>query len=369
MAAVLTDQIQILRDLLVQLRALTTRTLRVSDTEARTSMAERTNRRRNNRNPERRSQGSEGRILYIGGGPPPDIPTIAQLHSYCHYHQRGGHETADCRQLKDVLFEKYRRGEILVRSFNQPGFNAPNPWNPMQYNQRENHEANERGRKRSRENEPDSPPLFQRRINVIMGGLNSCNDSVRSIRAHKRRGDTTNRWNVWSQKETKTFGTPAVNDDATIFTDNDAQSVNFPHNDPLVIEIIVADCEVSRVLIDTGSSVNLIFQENLQKMELRGYMHKPKTRPLTSFAGETTLSVGTIKLPVHVGGITKIATFTIIDKPAIYNIILGTPWLHDMEAVPSSYHQCLKFPTALGTHVLKGSQGAARACSIMSLRK
>lgn len=277
-------------DLLIQLRALTTRTPQVSDTEARTSMAERTNRRRNNRNPERRSQGSVGRILYIGGGPPPDIPTITQLHLYCHYHQCAGHETADCRQLKDVLFGKYQKGEISVRSFNQPGFNTPNPWN-RQYNRRENHEPNERGRKRNRENEPDSPPCFRRRINVIMGGLNSCNESVRSIRAHQRRGDTANRWNVWSQKETKALGTPVVNDDATTFTDSDAQGVNFRHNDPLVIEIMVANCKVSRVLKDTGSSKNLIFQETLRKMELRGYMHKPKTRPLTSFAGETTLSV------------------------------------------------------------------------------
>ncbi|XP_013639626.1 PREDICTED: uncharacterized protein LOC106344874 [Brassica oleracea var. oleracea] len=198
-----------------------------------------------------------------------------------------------------------------------------------------------------------------------MGGLTSCNDSVRSIRAHQRRGDITNRLNVWSQKETKTFGAPITSDDTTTFTDADAEGVNFPHNDPLVVEIMVADCEVPRILVDTGSSVNLIFQENLQKMELRGYKHKPKTRQLTSFAGETTMSVGTIKLPVHPGGITKITTFTIIDKPAVYNIILGTPWLHDMEAVLSSYHQCLKFPTSLGTHVLKGSQGIARACSIM----
>lgn len=80
---------------------------------------------------------------------------------------------------------------------------------------------------------------------------------------------------------------------------------------------MIADCEVSRVLIDTGSSVNLIFQETLQKMELRGYNHKPKPRPLTSFAGETTMSVGTIKLPIHIGGVTKITMFTIIDKPAV----------------------------------------------------
>lgn len=367
MTAALTDQVQILRDLLVQLRALTRSTLRAPDVtaEENTPTTERTNKRRNIRNPERRNQGNRARILYIGGGPSPSILTVAQQQSYCQYHRCAGHETTCCRQLKDVLFGKYQRGEISVQNYNPSGFNTLNLWNLRQQLRQENPRVSERGRKRNRENEPDSPPCFQRRINVIMGGLTSCNDSVRSIRAHQRRGDITNRWNVWSRKEIKTFGIPTANDDATTFTDTDAEGISFPHNDPLVIEIMVADCEVSRVLVDTRSWVNLIFQETLQKMELRGYKYKPKIRPLTSFAGETTLSVGTIKLPVHAGGITKIATFTIIDKPAVYNIIIGTWWLHDMEAVPSSYHQCLKFPKTLGTHVLKGSQGIARACSIM----
>ncbi|KAF8090840.1 hypothetical protein N665_0464s0006 [Sinapis alba] len=97
-----------------------------------------------------------------------------------------------------------------------------------------------------------------------------------------------------------------------------------------------------RVLVETGSSVNLIFRETLQKMEL--------------FTGETTMSVGSIKLPVHVEGVTKITTFTIINKPSVYNVILVTPWLHAMEAVPSSYHEFLKFPTAVVTYALQGNQ-------------
>lgn len=39
--------------------------------------------------------------------------------------------------------------------------------------------------------------------------------------------------------------------------------VNTPYNDPLVIEVMITDYKVSRVLIDTMSSVDLIFRENL----------------------------------------------------------------------------------------------------------
>ncbi|CAA7040171.1 unnamed protein product [Microthlaspi erraticum] len=34
---------------------------------------------------------------------------------------------------------------------------------------------------------------------------------------------------------------------------------------------------------------------------------------------------GTVRLPVYVGGISKLLKFIVMDKPAIYNAILGTP--------------------------------------------
>ncbi|KAL0713415.1 hypothetical protein Bca4012_020393 [Brassica carinata] len=104
MIAALTDQVQILRDILEQLRISNESALKALDatTDDQTQDAERTSRRRNNRNSERRSRGNGARILYIREGPSPNAPTFAQRHSYCHYHQRAGHETAECRQLKDA---------------------------------------------------------------------------------------------------------------------------------------------------------------------------------------------------------------------------------------------------------------------------
>ncbi|CAA7059260.1 unnamed protein product [Microthlaspi erraticum] len=45
-----------------------------------------------------------------------------------------------------------------------------------------------------------------------------------------------------------------------------------------------------------------------------------------------------------------------MDKPAIYNAILGTPWLHEMKAVISTFHQCVKFPIPSGIFTLRGDQ-------------
>ncbi|CAA7030306.1 unnamed protein product [Microthlaspi erraticum] len=68
---------------------------------------------------------------------------------------------------------------------------------------------------------------------------------------------------------------------------------------------------------------------------------KPTSRPLTGFTAEHVYSCGTVRLPVYVGGISKLLKFIVMDKPAIYNAILGTPWLHEMKAVISIYQSGL----------------------------
>ncbi|XP_013607919.1 PREDICTED: uncharacterized protein LOC106314623 [Brassica oleracea var. oleracea] len=53
---------------------------------------------------------------------------------------------------------------------------------------------------------------------------------------------------------------------------------------------------------------------------------------------------------------TKIVEFLVIDRPTSYNVIVGTPWLNSMQAVPSTYHMCLKFPTPRGIEAIWGDR-------------
>ena len=60
--------------------------------------------------------------------------------------------------------------------------------------------------------------------------------------------------------------------------------------------------------------------------------------------------------------ITKIVDFAVVDHPAIYNVIMGTPWLNAMQVVPSTYHLGLKFPTPNGVAAIWGCQKQSRLC-------
>ncbi|XP_024016562.1 uncharacterized protein LOC112089927 [Eutrema salsugineum] len=137
-----------------------------------------------------------------------------------------------------------------------------------------------------------------------------------------------------------------------------------PHNDSLVVDLLFDDVKVSRILIDTGSLVNAIFQDTLEQMDFPKEKIKADIEPLTGFTGEQTMTIGTVKIPIYVAGVAKTVKFLVMKTPAIYNAILGTPWLHAMKAVASTYHQCVKFPAPGGIYTLRGNQFTARSCYI-----
>jgi len=194
--------------------------------------------------------------------------------------------------------------------------------------------------------------LSPKRIDFIMGGSQLCNDSINSIKTHQRKA------NSYTKGKSPMMGP----DHQITFWESETTDLDKPHDDALVIRIDVGNYELSCIMINTGSSVDVLFYDALKKMgHLDSELQGRKT-PLTGFAGDTTFSLGTIQLPTIARGVRQLTSFLVVDTKAPFNAILRRPWLHAMKAIPSTYHQCIKFPSDKGIAVVYGSQRSSRKC-------
>ena len=57
-------------------------------------------------------------------------------------------------------------------------------------------------------------------------------------------------------------------DTAITFSDSDLEGCQHPHDDPLVIRAVVANKTVHRVLVDNGSSADIIFALAYDKLDI-----------------------------------------------------------------------------------------------------
>ena len=89
-----------------------------------------------------------------------------------------------------------------------------------------------------------------------------------------------------------------------------------PRNDLLVIELMIRDIDVAWVLIDTGSSADIIFKDTLEKMWIDQFEIVKYPSPLLGLLGETTMAYGSINLAVKAGTVTKVTEFLVVDRPA-----------------------------------------------------
>ncbi|XP_070007907.1 uncharacterized protein [Nicotiana sylvestris] len=128
-----------------------------------------------------------------------------------------------------------------------------------------------------------------------------------------------------------------LEEDSITFDDADTDSVLIPHNDALVISLLVYDTNVKRVLIDPGSSVNIILLKVVNEMQADDKL-VPKARTLSGFDNSNIVTKEDILLTTFAEGVVKATKFQVIDMDMAYNMILGRPWIHEMDDVPSTLH-------------------------------
>ncbi|XP_034672582.1 uncharacterized protein LOC117904180 [Vitis riparia] len=135
-----------------------------------------------------------------------------------------------------------------------------------------------------------------------------------------------------------------------------------PHRDALILTIGVGDYDVKRILIDPGSSTDLLQVAVIKRMGFEPSSLENPGRTLSGFNGSSTTSLGDVILSVHAGPVILNILFSVVEDLSPFNAILGRTWLHGMKAIPSTYHQKVSFITQDGQINLYGSQPAARQC-------
>ncbi|VFQ71005.1 unnamed protein product [Cuscuta campestris] len=157
------------------------------------------------------------------------------------------------------------------------------------------------------------------------------------------------------------------------FTDRDLPPTGEDHNDPLVITMDINGVDVARVLVDTGSSVNILYLETFQKLRLCRTQLEPLKTPLSGFTGDTVEAERSIVLPVELGSgektVWKKMRFIVVDIKCVHNAILGRPGINKVGAVISMPHLCMKFYTPGGVGEVKGDQRNARECYARAVKK
>ncbi|XP_070028642.1 uncharacterized protein [Nicotiana sylvestris] len=197
--------------------------------------------------------------------------------------------------------------------------------------------------------EPPKPPSPKRTVNVIS-------------RAEEINGVTYTVANKVS-KVTITHGKRVrhvLEEESITFDDADADGVLIPHNYALVISLLVHDINVKRVLIDPGSSMNIILLRVLHEMQAEDKL-VPKAHTLFGFGNSSVVTKGEITLTTFAEGVVKDTKFQVVEMEMSYNMILGRPWIHEMDVVPSTLHQVIKFLSPWGIRQIRGDQQTSRS--------
>ena len=90
-------------------------------------------------------------------------------------------------------------------------------------------------------------------------------------------------------------------------------------------------------------AINIIPLKVLRRINTRARFLSNENVRILGFNQHSQETIGSIKLRLRVGSLVAETKFSIIDASTTYNAILGRPWLHDNEVVPSTLHQCMKY--------------------------
>ena len=274
-------------------------------------------------------------------------PTKRDNTRYYEFYWDHEHRTDDCIQLRKEIEYLIRRGYLrcYIASEGQDQAQPPPPRQPTLAQHQQ--------------------PLGE--IHVILGGFAGGGESSSTRKAHLcsiRSGEVS---------EVQAVSKLPRLDTAITLSASDLEGCQHPHDDPLVIRAVVANKTIHQVLVDNGSSADIIFASAFDKMGIGRERLEPVNTYLRGFSGEKVLPLGSIQLMLTLGDppcqATTTVRFLIVDASSAYNLLLGRPSLNAIKAIPSAYHMLIKFPTTNGVGMVQGDQRMAKECYSTSMKQ
>jgi hypothetical protein len=119
-----------------------------------------------------------------------------------------------------------------------------------------------------------------------------------------------------------------------------------------------------KLLVDNGSSADIIFADAFDKMGLIKDLLQPPDTPLYGFGGCIIHALGNVVLLVSFRTVqnarTEYLSFDVMEMYYPYNGILGRGFLNKLEAIIHQAYLCMKIPATLGIITIWGHQNDGR---------
>ncbi|GKV04959.1 hypothetical protein SLEP1_g17036 [Rubroshorea leprosula] len=196
---------------------------------------------------------------------------------------------------------------------------------------------------------PLPPPV--RILHMITGGLEAGGLSSKQRKQYVREVKHQNR----AQK--RKFDDADWKSQLVTFTSVDFDTVVTPHNDPLVTSVMINNCEVQRVLVDTGSAPDIMYFHCFESLGLDPALLQKYDGPIHGFNNQSVLVEGVLTMNVAFGSgrtyVTPSVWFLVVKMASSFNVVIGRPMLTEIRAVVSQSHLCMKFPTPMGIATLR----------------
>ncbi|GJV42721.1 hypothetical protein Tco_1421161 [Tanacetum coccineum] len=254
-------------------------------------------------------QGDKG-VSFLEPSPLIETPEKQNLNKFCDYHGDKGHNTNDCYQLKKQIEEVVASGKLahLVKDI-----------------RRNNQRNGNQGR-----------------------------NGVKIINMIREKGNRKRPFEEGKSGVINKLAFPAI--PQSQLTD-----------EPIKLEGIVNRNRVRRILVDGGSSSEIMYEKYFRNLDInvRSRLRRCKA-PMIGFSRETYHPLGLISLRVTMGkegrSKTVLMEFAIIKCYSPYNLIIGMTEMRSLGAVGSTIHSMNKFPTNQRVVTMETSRETLQEC-------